>query len=177
MQTTIETRLCRGCQQTQVPERSRYCEECRRRKVREASVRFRAGITMAPGEESVGRSLAHCSLRDVATKFSVSVQRVQQIERIALLKLRRAMLPFLHEHDPAAHDRVKARETSGQTWAARTSVRRQLSAKQTQIIAQLKRLATEYENSGQTMTARAIRYEVEDLTFRLEQLFQKGQDT
>lgn len=171
MQTEIEVKVCRGCGQNHVNGKTRYCASCRRQKVRDASVRFRAGITMAPGEESVGRTMAQCSLRDVAAKFQVSVQRIQQIERVALLKLRRGILPFLKEHDPVAFERFKGRETPAQKWAARTGVRRQLSAKQMQIIAQLKRLADEYEESGQVKTAREIRYEVEDLTFRLERVF------
>jgi len=111
---------------------------------------------MAPGEESVGRTLAQCSLREVASKFQVSVQRIQQIERLALLKLRRGILPFLKEHNPVAFERYQGRETDAQRWAARTGVRRQLSAKQAQIVAQLRKLADTYEESGQVTTARAI---------------------
>jgi hypothetical protein len=173
MQTVIEPTLCRDCGKNPVLGKARYCASCRRQKVRDASVRFRAGITMAPGEESVGRTLAQCSLREVASKFQVSVQRIQQIERLALLKLRRGILPFLKEHNPVAFERYQGRETDAQRWAARTGVRRQLSAKQAQIVAQLRKLADTYEESGQVTTARAIRYEVEDLTFRLEQVFEK----
>jgi hypothetical protein len=125
---------------------------------------------MAPGEESVGRTMANCSLREVAEKFQVSVQRIQQIERIALLKVRRGILPYLAEHDPSAFERFSDRETPAQKWAARTSVRRQLSQKQIQIIVQLKVLAKEYEESGQVNTAAQIRREVDDLRFRLEQV-------
>jgi transcriptional regulator with XRE-family HTH domain len=125
---------------------------------------------MAPGEESVGRTMANCSLREVAEKFQVSVQRIQQIERIALLKVRRGILPYLAEHDPSAFERFSGRETPAQKWAARTSVRRQLSQRQIQIIVQLKVLAKEYEESGQVNTAAQIRREVDDLRFRLEQV-------
>mgnify|MGYP003838230705 CR=1 FL=1 len=166
----MQSNLCRHCGQNEVPGKARYCGACREQKVRDNSIRFRAGITMAPGEESVGRTMANCSLRDVAEKFQVSVQRIQQIERIALLKVRRGILPYLAEHDPVAFERFRDRETPAQKWAARTSVRRQLSQKQIQIIAQLKVLADEYEESGQVNTAAQIRREVEDLRFRLEQV-------
>lgn len=164
----MHTNLCRHCAQNTVSGKARYCGQCREQKVRDSSTRFRAGITMASGEESIGRTMANCSLREVAEKFQVSVQRIQQIERIALLKVRRGILPYLAEHDPTAFERLRDRETPAQKWAARTSVRRQLSQKQIQIIAQLTVLAKEYAQSGQTNTAHQIRLEVKDLRLRLE---------
>lgn len=169
MPAVIE-RQCRSCGATATPN-GFYCKPCKRNKVLEASKRFRSGIVMAPGEVSVARQIAVKGLGEVAATFQVSRQRIQQIERVALLKLRRAMMPFLQEHDPSAYDRLKKRETPGQAWAARTSVRRQLSAKQSIIIAQLKQLAQAYKNDGQLDTAAEIRAEVENLCSRLEHVF------
>lgn len=155
-----------------VPLRHQYCVPCKRQRSRESSDRFRAGISHAPGEATT-RGAAVVGLAEVAKKFNLTRQRVQQIERVALLKVRRALLPFLAEHDPVAHQRLTARETPEQAWMSRTTVRRQLSREQVYVISGLKKLAEEYDQSGQAEIAKEIRVEVADLESRLAQIFRR----
>lgn len=160
------TRTCAICA-VAIPPRRYYCETCGHQHTKANAARARRALNMAPGERSVGRRYAENGLREIASKFQVTRQRVQQIERIALLKMRRALLPYLQEHDPVMANRMAKRETSEQQFVARTAVRRQLNSRQTQLIRQMKELAAAYHQDGQAETARAIMSEVRDLESRL----------
>lgn len=150
-----------------------FCAPCRVKRAREVSARFRAGINRAPGEVMMSSRYAACSLSDVAKRMQVTLSRVQQIERIALLKVRRALMPIVAEYDPAAAERLAARETEGQKWMARTAPTRELSLKQQAVISQLRELAKQYESDGQPEIAAEIRQEVADLQGRLERVLSK----
>lgn len=160
------TRTCAICA-VAIPPRRYYCEACARQHTKASAARFRRALNMAPGEQHVGRRYAENGLREIAAKFQVTRQRVQQIERIALLKMRRALLPYLQEHDPVMACRMAKRETNDQQFVARTAVRRQLNSRQTQLIRQMKELAAVYYADGQRDIAAQINAEVRDLESRL----------
>jgi hypothetical protein len=130
---------------------------------------------MSPGEVSVSRRCAEMGLAEVAKQFGVTRSRVQQIERVALLKVRHALLPFLREHRPDMARRIDQRTTLSQRLVTRGPSRRPLSAKHALLIRQMEELADDYAKSGQKDVAAEIRTEVRDLKFRLEQLL--GRDT
>ena len=167
--TNTETRTCVVCA-VAIGSRQRYCKPCGKAHTKAHAARYRRGLNMAPGERSVTRAYAANGLREIAARFQVTRQRVQQIERVALLKMRRALLPFLQEHDPVATTKLVQRETREQRWVARTAARRQLTARQTLLINQMRELAQAYELDGQLEIANEIRTEIRDLQIRLEQL-------
>lgn len=158
------------CQRAPLVPRSRFCGECRAQRSRQLAARYRQGLNLAPGEASISRMHASCGLRDVGAYLNVTASRVQQIERVALIKLRRALLPFLQEHNPETATKWSGRETPAQKWLARTSVRKELSLAQSRIIAQLRQLADEYAADGQHEIAVELRAEADDLVRRIEQV-------
>lgn len=171
--TTTIGRCCHTCG-TPVGRRQFFCRPCRKQRNKAVSERFRAGINLAPGEVSTSRKWAEVGLSEVAKQFGVTRSRVQQIERVALLKVRRALMPFLREHRPEMADRVDSRTTPSQRLIARGPSRRPLSAKHTLLIRQMEELAEDYEKSGQQDVADEIRSEVHDLKLRLEQVLRRA---
>jgi hypothetical protein len=105
------------------------------------------------------------SLGTVARVLKVTPSRVQQIERMALLKLRRALTPMLDENKARV---IAARETPEQRWMARTVRKGPVSTDQRLLMSQMEQLAEEYHADGQTETAEELRGAVRELQNRLE---------
>lgn len=167
------TRVCLQCAAPVAPL-CRYCPPCRRSRAKASTARYRAGLNMAPGEVGLSRSAAVCGLREVAAAFQLTRSRIQQIERVALVKLRAGLMPFVAETNPTLFKRMKERETPAQQWLARRSVRRQLSARQSLLMAQMRELASMYEKDGQTETAAEIRGALADLRTNIDRLFHES---